>query len=128
VPLTGEVGGAALRQREISAINNLLLEQLEANVSRDLLRIQGDFATSEAREKSLSGMETLAQQNVRVVQGTMAQGLASQLELRDAENSLLAAREGLLSAAYQTNVTRAEWDRVTGRYFQFSDDTTANVH
>ncbi len=124
----GKVGGAALRQREISAINNLLLEQLEANVPRDLLHIQGDFATSEAREKSLSGMETLAQQNVRVVQGTMAQGLASQLELRDAENSLLAAREGLLSAAYQTNVTRAEWDRVTGRYFQFSDDTTANVH
>jgi outer membrane protein TolC len=124
----GKVGGAVLRQREAREINQLLLRKLEANVPRELARIQNDFHAIEARHKSLTIAAAVAEKNVGIVQETMAQGLASQLEFRDAENSLLATRDGILSAAYQENVARAEWDRATGRYFQFSNDTTRNVH
>jgi len=34
----------------------------------------------------------------------------------------------LLDATYQHNLAAAEWDRATGRYFQFSDDTAQNMH
>src|SRR2546422_4165155 len=124
----GKVGGAVLRQREAREINQLLLRKLEANVPRELARIQNDFHAIEARHKSLTIAAAVAEKNVGIVQETMAQGLASQLEFRDAENSLLATRDGILSAAYQENVARAEWDRATGRYFQFSNDTARNVH
>ena len=36
--------------------------------------------------------------------------------------ALLATRRGLLDTAFQQNVALAEWDRATGRYFQFTDE------
>jgi hypothetical protein len=36
----------------------------------------------------------------------------------------LETKSGLLEAIYQHNLAVAEWDRATGRYFQFSEDTT----
>jgi outer membrane protein TolC len=62
------------------------------------------------------------------VQENRAQGLASVLDFRTAETDLLATRSGILSAVYAQQVALAEWDRATGRYFQFSDDTVAKVH
>ena len=66
-------------------------------------------------------------QNVNVIQRTLAEGLSSQLEFRTAETSFLETKGALLSATYQQNVARAEWDRATGRYFQFSKDTAGKV-
>jgi outer membrane protein TolC len=65
---------------------------------------------------------------VSVVEQSWQQGLASQFEFRTAETDLLATRSGILKAAYQQEMTRAEWDRATGRYFQFSDDAAPKVH
>ena len=65
---------------------------------------------------------------MNVVQRTLAEGLSSQLEFRTAENSFLETKGALLSAVYQQNVARAEWDRATGRYFQFSRDIAGNSH
>ena len=50
------------------------------------------------------------------------------VELLGAQNASLDLQSGLLTSAYQYNVAMAEWDRATGRYFQFSDDTAPNVH
>jgi hypothetical protein len=50
------------------------------------------------------------------------------VEFRNAESSFLETKGALLTAAYQQNVARAEWDRATGRYFQFSGDTAGNLH
>jgi len=69
-----------------------------------------------------------AEQNVNVIQRSLAEGLSSQLEFRNAESSFLETKGTLLSAVYQQNVARAEWDRATGRYFQFSEDTTRKSH
>ena len=48
------------------------------------------------------------------------------LEYRVSENAFLKTRSGLLDAVYQHNLAVAEWDRATGRYFQFSDETAAS--
>jgi hypothetical protein len=42
------------------------------------------------------------------------------------QNGFLQTKSGLLTTIYEHNVARAEWDRATGQYFQFSDDTTAS--
>ena len=44
-----------------------------------------------------------------------------------AENGLTKIQTALLGLAYQQNLALAEWDRVTGRYFQFSDGASQNV-
>ena len=124
----GRVGGQVARAHAIREMNEISLRQLEANVSLELKRISNNSQAIERRWKALSAAVSASEQNVNVVQRTLAEGLSSQLEFRTAESSFLETKSALLSAAYQQNVTRAEWDRATGRYFQFSGDTAGNVH
>jgi outer membrane protein TolC len=124
----GKVGGQVARTRAIREINEISLRQLEANVSLELQRIHNNLHAIGERWKSLNAAVASAEQNVNVVQQTIAQGLSSQLEFRTAESSYLETKSALLSTAYQQNVARAEWDRATGRYFQFSEDTARNSH
>jgi outer membrane protein TolC len=118
----GGVGGAVLQQRDAREINEILLRQLEQNVPRELIRLENSFQSVAAQRQALLKTETVAEENVTAVQENVGQGLASQLEYRDAQNSLLSTRTGILRATYEQNVARAEWDRATGRYFQFSDE------
>jgi outer membrane protein TolC len=126
--LDTRITGQVARQRAIREMNEISLRQLEANVALDLKRISNNFHAIEGRWKSLSAAVSGAEQNVNVVQRALAEGLSSQLEFRTAETSFLETKGALLSAAYQQNVALAEWDRATGRYFQFSKDTAKNVH
>jgi outer membrane protein TolC len=123
----GKVGGAVLRQREAREINEALLTKMETNVPRDLARIESNLRAIEAQHGSLARAADVAGQNVVTLRENIVQGLASQLEYREGESSLLSARDRLLEATYRQNVARAEWDRATGRYFQFSDRSGANV-
>ena len=84
--------------------------------------------TIAARYRSLTQAVDGAERDVASVQENRTQGLASALDFRTAENSLLVTRRGILSAIYEQKVALAEWDRVTGRYFQFSGDTAAKLH
>jgi outer membrane protein TolC len=124
----GKVSGAALQQQSVREMNELQLQKLETSVARELAGLTNNFRAIAARHDSLTKAVEIAEENVAVVEQSWQQGLASQLEFRTAETDLLATRGGILKAAYQQEMTRAEWDRATGRYFQFSDDTTANVH
>jgi outer membrane protein TolC len=108
-------------------MNEISLRQLEANTALDLKRIANNFRAIEGRWKSLNAAVSGADQNVNVIQRTLEEGLSSQLEFRSAESSFLETKSALLTAAYQQNIARAEWDRATGRYFQFSNDTAAKV-
>ena len=123
----GRISGQVARQRAIREMNEISLRQLEANAALDLKRIANNFRAIEGRWKSLSAAVSGAEQNVNVVQRTLAEGLSSQLEFRTAESSFLETKGALLAAAYQQNIARAEWDRATGRYFQFSKDTAGKV-
>lgn len=124
----GRVGGRVVRARAVREMNEISLRQLEANVSLELRRIGNNLRAIEQRWKSLSAAIASAEQNVNVVERTLAEGLSSQLEFRNAESSFLETRSALLSTLYQQQVARAEWDRATGRYFQFSGDTAGNSH
>jgi outer membrane protein TolC len=124
----GKVGGAVLRERAAREMNELTCRKLEANVSRELSRIANELQAIDAREKSLSEATESAEEGARTVRENVASGLASPFEYRVTENAFLKTRSGLLDAIYQHNVAIAEWDRTTGRYFQFSDDTAQNVH
>lgn len=124
----GAVGGAVLRQRAVREMNELQLQKLEANLPRELARFQNDLGAIAARYRSFSEAVAGAERNVASVQENRAQGLASVLDLRTAESSLLVTRRGILSAIFEQKVALAAWDRATGRYFQFSDDTAGKVH
>jgi len=120
----GKVGGAVLKARSAREINELTCRKLEVNIPRELSRIANDLKLTEVREKSLSSAATAAEESARAVQENLASGLASPLEYRVTQNFFLDTKSGLLQAIYQHNLALAEWDRATGRYFQFSDDNT----
>jgi outer membrane protein len=119
----GKVGGAVLKARSAREINELTCQKLEANIPRALARIANDLRTTEERERSLASATAAAEESARVVQENVASGLVSSLEYRITQSGLLETKSGLLDATYQHNLARAEWDRATGRYFQFSYDT-----
>jgi len=120
----GKVGGAVLKARSAREINELTCRKLEVNIPRELSRIANDLKTTEVREESLSSAAAAAEESARAVQQNLASGLASPLEYRVTQNFFLETKSGLLEAIYQHNLAVAEWDRATGRYFQFSDGNT----
>jgi outer membrane protein TolC len=124
----GKVGGAVLRARSAREINELTCRKLEANIPRDLSHIANYLKTTEVREKSFASAATAAEESARTVQENLASGLASPLEYRVTQNAFLGTKSGLLEAIYEHNLAVAEWDRATGRYFQFSEDTAQNLH
>src|SRR5919197_6101807 len=119
----GKVGGAVLRARSVREINELTCRNLEANIPRELSRIANNLKTTEVRKESIASAATAAEQSAQAVQQNLASGLVSPLEYRVTQNAFLETKSGLLEAIYQHNLAVAEWDRATGRYFQFSDDT-----
>ena len=121
----GKVGGAVLKARAARETNQLTCRKLESNVSRELSRIANNLKAIDARERSLSAASVAADEGAHTVRENVANGLVSPLEYRVTENGLLTTRSGLLDAVYQHNLAVAEWDRATGRYFQFSDDTAS---
>jgi outer membrane protein TolC len=116
----GKVGGAVLRARSTREINELTCRKLETNIPRELSRIANDLKTTEVREKSLASATAAAEESARAAQQNLASGLESPLEYRVTQNFFLETKSGLLDAIYQHNLAVAEWDRATGRYFQFS--------
>ena len=117
----GKVGGAVQQQRAVREINELALAQLEANVSREVTRIDNNLQALNARQESTKRAAGGAETSVADVQNSLAEGRSSQLEYRTAESSYLEAQASLLSIAFEQNLALAERDRATGRYFQFSD-------
>lgn len=118
----GKVGGALLKQRKAREINEVELRKLEANVGRQLVQIRNDLAGIDARHESFAAGTDTAEKTAAAVQQNLGSGLSSQLEYRVAEGGYLKTQTGLLEASYLQNVALAEWDRATGRYFQFAED------
>ena len=118
----GKVRGAVLRAHSAKEINELELKKLEANVGQQLSRIRNQLNGLAERHNALISGGSNAEQAASAVQQNLGSGLASQLEYRVAESSFLKTQSGLLEASYLQNVALAEWDRATGRYFQFSED------
>jgi outer membrane protein TolC len=124
----GLTRGAVIRQRAAREINETVLARLEAAVPRDLTRIQNNLRALQARHDAQDKAASVAEQTVADVQNNLAQGLSSQLEYRTAESSFLETKASVLRIAFEQQLALAERDRVTGRYFQFSDDTRGKLH
>ncbi|MEO5722702.1 MAG: TolC family protein [Chthoniobacterales bacterium] len=124
----GKVGGAVAQRRAAREINELVVAKMEADVPRQLAQIQNNLRSIAARQTALSRATVVAEQTVADVVNNLTEGRSSQLEYRTAEASFLQSKAGLLAVAFQQNLARAELDRVTGRYFQFSDDTAGKLH
>jgi outer membrane protein TolC len=120
----GKIGGAVLTARSAREINEITCQKLETNIPRELSRIANYLSSTEERERSLAAATASAEEGARVIHENVASGLVSSLEYRITQNGFLETKSGLLEATYQHNLARAEWDRATGRYFQFSYDTT----
>ncbi len=123
----GEVGGAAHARKETARANEAQLARLEATVPNELARLEAELRAIAARHRAFSAAAEDAGENAEMIRRSLAEGLASVLDFRGAESNLLDARSGLLSAAYQHQVTLAEWDLATGRYLEFSKDTTGKL-
>jgi outer membrane protein TolC len=124
----GKVAGPVLTQRKAREINEIACQKLEADIGRELRRIRNELGAIEAQHKSFAAAADAAEQDTVTVRQNLGGGIASELEYRLAESDFFKTQSGLLGAAYQHNITLAEWDRATGRYFQFSEDTGRNVH
>ena len=118
----GKVGGAVLKARAAREENELTCSKLEANVSRALSRIANNLQAIDSRETSLADASAAAEDGARTVRENVASGLVSPLEYRITQTAFLKTKSGLLDAIYQHNLALAEWDRATGRYFQFSEE------
>ena len=123
----GKTYGAVLKQRSVREINELTLQKLEADVPREMSRIRHDLEAIGVKHRSLAGASSIAEENASTVQQNLAEGIVSQFEFRLAENDSLEVKSSLITLAYQQNLALAEWDRATGRYFQFSHDPSQNV-
>lgn len=124
----GRVTGAVRSKRAAREINEVTLKKMESSVSRELSRIHNNLESIAARRGSLASATEAAEESTRMVAENLAGGLASQLEYRFTQSGSLETRSGLLNANYDYAVAQAEWERATGRYFQFSEDTVQNVH
>jgi outer membrane protein TolC len=120
----GKVSGAVEGKRAAREMNELMLQQMERDVPRDLSRIQNEFHAIAAAEKDLAGASTASRQNTQTIEKNLEAGVSSQLEFRLAQNDFLKMKAGLLKLAYQRSLALAEWDRATGRYLRFSHDAT----
>jgi outer membrane protein TolC len=125
----GKVGGAVLKARAAREENELTCRKLETNVTRELSRIANNLQAIDARETSLADASAAAEEGAQTVRENVASGLVSPLEYRVTQNAFLKTKSGALDAIYQHNLALAEWDRATGRYFQFSDESQGSrVH
>jgi outer membrane protein TolC len=116
----GEITGAVRREQKQYEIGQVLLEKLEQQVPRDLMRIQQEFQSIEARRKAHRAILADAEKSVELVGATIKAGAATQLDYRNAQRALIEVRVGILQTAFQQSIAIAEWDQAAGRYLQFS--------
>ncbi len=111
-------GGRVQRAQQVALLReqaqNLRLEQLKANISRELLN---EFSTYQSRKAILdvtAQTAIVAQTNFEVAKERFEAGLISSLDYRSIQNALLAAEFARLSAAYNAIISLVNLQRLTG--------------
>jgi outer membrane protein TolC len=122
----GRVTGASRRMAGNVAAVRITLQRLEENVPRELATLARTLETVEARYHALEQSRTQAEELLKLVETRLALGEATQLEHLNAQSNLLNVRAGQLMGTYDNEIARAEFDRLTGRYLDFSADAPAS--
>ena len=97
----------------------ITLARAEADVPRDLARIQSILSATTRQRASYAVAGSAGEATLRTVSDQVRAGTASQVAFINAETSALDARLGAVSAAADQAYAFAELDRVTGRYLRF---------
>lgn len=110
------------QSRAIAAATDTLrivLARAEADVPRDLARLQSTLAATARKEASFAVAGGAGDATLQTVNEQMRAGTSSQVAFINAETSALDARLGAVTAAADQAYAYAELDRVTGRYLRF---------
>ena len=113
--VTGQSRAAAAKGESF----RLVLAQAEAEVARDLARLQATMSAIAQRRESYTLAGTAGGETLRTVSDQVRAGTASQVAFANAQTSLQEARLGALAAAADQALALAELDRITGRYLRF---------
>jgi outer membrane protein len=106
------------RQMKQDALN-IDFQKLQYENQRSLLNMQilNSFKSYEQQKKQLKLEEEnilLAEENVKIVYETYRLGMATLLQLREAQNSLAQAYDRLIASRYNTKVSETELMRLRG--------------
>ncbi|MFA6560853.1 MAG: TolC family protein [Verrucomicrobiia bacterium] len=117
----GKVRGASSQIESGRQAMEITLQRLEENVPRELRVLARTLETIDARLTALKQSATEAEEMLRLVEARVKLGEATQLDFLNAQTNLLSTQRGILLAVFENEAARAEFDRVTGRYLDFSD-------
>jgi len=116
----GQVTGASRRIEAARQGYEITLHQLEQNIPRELADIQSNLQGADARRAALLESAAAAEENLKMIEAQIALGQATQFDFLKAQGNLLSVRAGLVDATYAHEAARADLDRATGRYLQYS--------
>ncbi len=125
---TGTVLGSTRQYGALVEVIGATLHRMEESVGADLATVHGQAEAAAQAVALLNANIAVAQDTLNIIQTGVAQGVNSQLEFLDAQNSVFATRLGLLDAQLALGQTHAEFDRITGRYLRFVTEPRPAAH
>lgn len=111
------IGAAAAVHRELS----LVRRQAERDVDTAVERFYREIAKAREQYQSLAASRALAEENLRVRRRGFEEGLATSIDVVDAQTALTAVRLETLSAARDFDVSLARLFSITGLSAQYID-------
>lgn len=118
---TGKIRGASSQIESGRQAMEITLRRLEENVPRELQVLARTLETIDARLAALKQSVTEAEEMLKLVETRMKLGEATQMDFLNAQTNLLSTQRGILLAVFENEAVRAEFDRATGRYLDFSN-------
>ncbi len=112
----GAIIGASRRVAARREAMEVTLRRLEENVPRELAALSGAAETAAAKMAALRASLQQAKELLQLAEQRVALGEATQLDYRNAQANLLSTQTGLAQAAFESELVRADLDRITGRY------------
>lgn len=117
----GKVRGASSQVESGRQAMEIALRRLEENVPRELQVLVHTLETIDAKVAALKQSAAEAEELLKLVEARVKLGEATQLDFLNAQSNLLSVRTGILLAVFSNEAARAEFDRLTGRYLDFSN-------
>jgi outer membrane protein TolC len=118
---TGKIRGAVSQVESGRQAMEITLRRLEENVPRELRVLARTLETIDAQLAALKQSVTEAEEMLKLVEARVKLGEATQLDFLNAQTNLLSTQRGILLAVVENETARAEFDRATGRYLEFTD-------
>jgi outer membrane protein TolC len=108
--------GRLLRDRAQRRADEARLAGREADVRLEIEQARQSLEAAQAQVEASRGTVAVAERALTIAQARFANGLATQVELGDAEFAVTQARTNLAQSLYLFNVARAQWQAALGGY------------